>query len=207
MMKAFLHGLIVALGLILPLGMQNIYIFNQGANQKSFKNTLPSVFTAIICDTFLIISSVLGLSLIILAIPWIENLVLNIGLIALIFIGFMIWNTSPSSTEKSVEPLSYKMQILYAASVSLLNPHALIDTVGVIGTNSMQYFGVDRYIFTAACILVSVAWLFCLSFAGHYMRKIDKREKILFKLNKVSAILIWSVALYVSYLLYLNIIN
>lgn len=205
-MQAFLHGLIVALSLILPLGMQNIYIFNQGANQKHFINTLPSIFTAIICDAFLIISAVLGLSLIIFAIPWLETLILYLGLIALIYIGLFIWNTKPSGIQEGVEPLSYKMQILCAASVSLFNPHALIDAVGVIGTNSMHYYGADRYFFTAACILVSVVWFFCLALFGHYMHKIDKQGKILFKLNKVSAILIWSVALYVSYLLYLSII-
>lgn len=206
-MKAFLHGLIVALSLILPLGMQNIYIFNQGANQKYFIDTLPSILTAITCDSLLIISSVIGLSLIIFAIPWVETLVLYLGLIALIYIGFLIWNTKPSVVGEELKPLSYKKQILFSATVSLFNPHALIDAVGVIGTNSMQYYGKDRYIFTAACILVSVVWFFFLSIAGHNMRKIDRQGKILFKLNKVSAILIWSVALYISYLLYMCIIN
>lgn len=206
-MKAFLHGLIVALSLILPLGMQNIYIFNQGANQKYFVNTLPSIFTAIICDSFLIISSVLGLSLIVFAIPWVDTVVLYVGLIFLIYIGFLIWTTKTPGIKEGSEPLSYKKQILFAASVSLFNPHALIDAIGVIGTNSMQYHGADRYIYTVACILVSIVWFFCLSLAGHYMRKIDKQGNILFKLNKVSAVLIWAVALYVFYLLYLSIIN
>lgn len=36
MLKAFIYGLILAFGLIIPLGVQNIFVFNQGASQKHF---------------------------------------------------------------------------------------------------------------------------------------------------------------------------
>lgn len=36
MLEAFIHGALLAFGLILPLGIQNIFIFNQGATQKRF---------------------------------------------------------------------------------------------------------------------------------------------------------------------------
>lgn len=207
MIIAFLNGLIISLGLILPLGMQNIFLFNQGANQKHFSHTLPSIFTAIICDSFLIISSVLGVSLIVLTIPWVETLVLYLGLIFLVYMGFIVWYSKPTDINEGKKPLSAKKQILFAASVSLLNPHALVDTIGVIGTTSMQFRGTDKYVFTAACILVSTIWFFCLSIIGHFMRRIDKQGKILFKLNKISAILIWCAALYIFRLLYLILIN
>ena len=29
-----IHGLLLALGLILPLGAQNVFVFNQGANKN-----------------------------------------------------------------------------------------------------------------------------------------------------------------------------
>lgn len=34
MLQPLIHGLLLALGLILPLGAQNVVVFNQGANQK-----------------------------------------------------------------------------------------------------------------------------------------------------------------------------
>ena len=40
-MGALFHGVILALGLILPLGVQNVFVFNQGATHKKFRNALP----------------------------------------------------------------------------------------------------------------------------------------------------------------------
>lgn len=34
MLQPIIHGFLLALGLILPLGAQNVFVFNQGANQK-----------------------------------------------------------------------------------------------------------------------------------------------------------------------------
>lgn len=33
-MNAIIHGIVLAFGLILPLGVQNVFIFQQGAWQK-----------------------------------------------------------------------------------------------------------------------------------------------------------------------------
>ena len=65
-MEAFLHGIILAFGLIIPVGVQNVFVFNQGATHKAFRNALPAVITASICDTILILLAVAGVSLIIL---------------------------------------------------------------------------------------------------------------------------------------------
>ncbi|HLN62256.1 MAG TPA: hypothetical protein VK464_11950 [Symbiobacteriaceae bacterium] len=43
---AILHGLILAFGLILPLGVQNTFIFTQGALHRRWAGALPAVLTA-----------------------------------------------------------------------------------------------------------------------------------------------------------------
>jgi len=50
-MTGFIHGIILSMGLILPLGVQNLFVFNQGAMQKTFFRVVPVVITAGICDT------------------------------------------------------------------------------------------------------------------------------------------------------------
>ena len=42
--------------------------------------------------------------------------------------------------------MSARKQIGFAMSVSLLNPHAIMDTIGVIGTNAAIYEGVDKMV-------------------------------------------------------------
>ena len=41
--EAILHGIILAFGLIVPLGVQNVFVFNQGALQPTFMRALPVV--------------------------------------------------------------------------------------------------------------------------------------------------------------------
>ena len=66
MTEAILHGIILAFGLIIPLGVQNVFVFNQGALQPTFMRALPVVITAGICDTILIVAAVSGVSLLVL---------------------------------------------------------------------------------------------------------------------------------------------
>ena len=42
-MQSIIHGFLLALGLILPLGAQNVFVFNQGANQKKLTKALPVI--------------------------------------------------------------------------------------------------------------------------------------------------------------------
>ena len=198
MIQAFIYGFILALGLIIPLGVQNIFIFNQGATQRHFLNALPSVITASLCDTLLIVLSVLGVSVIVLTIPWLKTAIFIIGFFFLLYMGWITWNSRPEKLRKNANPYSAKRQIGFAASVSLLNPHALLDTIGVIGTNSLQFIGQDKLIYTLACITVSWCWFFGLSVAGFFLHRLDKTGLGLKFINKLSALIIWGVALYIG---------
>ena len=65
MSEAIIHGIILAFGLIIPLGVQNVFVFNQGASQPNIWSG-PVVLTASICDTLLILIAVQGVSLVLL---------------------------------------------------------------------------------------------------------------------------------------------
>ena len=197
MLEAFIHGFILALGLILPLGVQNVFIFNQGALQPRYRNVLPAVITAALCDTLLISVSVLGVSLLILGSFWFKVILVGGGIIFLVYMGWTTWNTKPNIEKGSIaKEFSIKKQILFAASVSLLNPHAIMDTVGVIGTSSIRYEGEEKVIFTVTAILVSWIWFFAISYIGRITGKIDKSGKVLLILNKISALVMWAAAGY-----------
>lgn len=196
-MNAFFYGAILALGLIIPLGMQNVFIFNQGVTQQKWKHALPSVLTAFICDAILILSAVTGVSLIVLSLPVVKTAVYFLGFIFLIYLGFVSWRSNGPQLD-TIKPLSTAQQMIFAASVSLLNPHAIIDSVAVIGTNSLNFIGTDKWIYTMACILVSLCWFVGLSFSGHFFKKADSNGKMLKWLGKISSFTIWGAALYIG---------
>ena len=202
-MEPFFHGIILAFGLIFPLGVQNVFIFNQGAIHKKFRNALPAIMTAGICDTILIYLSVAGVSMIVFSFEWLKILLLLIGFFFLTYMGWVMWKSSPEvSANQEKSQFSARRQITFAASVSLLNPHAIMDTIGVIGTSSLAYIGYEKWLFTMSCILVSWVWFFSLAISGRKIGQIDKNGRYLRRMNQASALIIWVMASYMAYHLF-----
>lgn len=54
LLHAFLHGFLLSLGLILPIGIQNGFVLSQGSLHKRWLQALPTVVTASLCDTLLV---------------------------------------------------------------------------------------------------------------------------------------------------------
>lgn len=196
-MHAFWYGIILAFGLIIPLGIQNVFIINQGASQPKWIQAIPAVLTAFICDAILIFAAVMGVSLAVLSLPGVKTIIYYIGLGFLLYMGWVTWRSSQQSNTE-FQPLSARQQIYFAASVSLLNPHALLDSVAVIGTNSLHFMGTDKWLFTCACILVSFCWFVGLSLVGRLFQKKNTQQHALQWLNKFSALTIWGVAAYIA---------
>ena len=112
--------------------------------------------------------------------------------------GFVLWRTNTAATAVDGQTFSMKRQIIFAASVSLLNPHAILDTIGVIGTNSLTYSGNVRMGLHANNNSRFLALVFRTSMGGRYFGKIDSSGKLIALLNKVSALVVWGVAVYMA---------
>jgi L-lysine exporter family protein LysE/ArgO len=199
LVEAAIHGIFLSFGLIIPLGVQNVFVFTQGAGQPKLTRALPAVITASLCDTLLILLSVQGVSLAVLTFQWVKFTLLAGGLLFLVYMGWSVWNAAPDREIGSSESMPVKRQISFAASVSLLNPHAILDTVGVIGTSALHYSGKEKWAFALACILVSWCWFFGLALAGKLLGSLDRTGRRLRVVNKVSAFIIWSVAVYLGW--------
>lgn len=194
MKAAVLHGLLLAFGLILPLGVQNTFVFTQGALHRRWVGALPSVLMASVCDTLLIAAAVSGLSVVVLAAPWVKGVLSWAGVAFLLYMGWATWRTEPSA-ENAAEEWPARRQAVFAASVSLLNPHAILDTVGVIGTSSLAYEGAPRLAFALACVLVSWLWFAGLAMAGHLLGVAAGGVALRRWLNRISAVIMWGVAI------------
>lgn len=198
MLAALLHGIILAFGLILPLGAQNVFVFNQGASQPKFRGAIPVIITASLCDTLLILLAVLGVSVVVLTIPVLQTVIFTFGILFLLYMGWSIWKSDPANLSEQEAAMPTKKQIVFATSVSLLNPHAILDTIGVIGTSSLSYTGSEKVAFSAACITVSWLWFFGLAVLGKTVGHFDTEGRFLKIINRLSAIIIWGVAVYLA---------
>jgi L-lysine exporter family protein LysE/ArgO len=192
----------LALGLILPLGVQNTFVLTQGALHRRWAGALPAILTASVCDTLLVSVAVSGVSLLVLTVPWFKAALSWVGVLFLAVLGWLTWRSAPAVETTGDEEWPARRQLIFTASVSLLNPHAILDTVAVIGTNSLQYGGTARLAFTLACIAVSWLWFFGLATGGHFLGRLavsggsgqDLGRNFLRWLNRISAVIMWGVA-------------
>lgn len=168
--------------------------FNQGANQPKYRYVLPAIITAGLSDSLLIIIAVVGVSIIIMSLSVLQAIIYIVGLIFLMYMAWTIWHDKPS-TDGEAQIMSPMKQVSFALSVSLLNPHAILDTIGVIGSSAALYSGSNKIAFTIACISVSWLWFFLLAILGKMVGSIDKTGKLLTIINKISSIIIIIVAL------------
>ncbi len=107
-----------------------------------------------------------------------------------------LWFTKPETAKAPVKLTPYK-QIAYALSVSLLNPHAILDTAGIIGTNSTAYTGSALVVFTLSCIAVSWIAFVILVLFGRIIGDFDSNGKITGYINKTSAVVIFIIACFI----------
>jgi L-lysine exporter family protein LysE/ArgO len=196
-MQSFLHGFVLAIGLILPLGVQNLFVFNQGAVQPNFLRALPAAMAAAVCDTLLILLAVQGVSLLLLKFCFFKMVLVGGGAFFLLYMGWLTWHSSGmAGMAEAQRGISTKQQLFFAASVSLLNPHAVLDTIGVIGASSVNYQGQEKVLFTLACIVVSWLWFFCLAVLGRLVGSQAWFSGRVIWINKLSAFFMWGSAVY-----------
>ncbi|UCZ53434.1 LysE/ArgO family amino acid transporter [Bacillus shivajii] len=197
-MEAFIYGFILAFSLILPMGPQNVFIFTQGINQPTYRKALPSILTASISDTLLILVAVFSLTMIADIFENLRPILLIGGFVFLLYMGWTIWKASAKERDQD-PPATAKKQVAFAASVSLLNPHALLDTIGVIGTQSLIFSGVDKWLYMTATISVSWLYFFMLALLGRLIGHKDKNFIFRTVINKLSAITMWVLAIYMLF--------
>ncbi|GJM06604.1 MAG: putative amino-acid transporter YisU [marine bacterium B5-7] len=200
-MEAFIQGMLLAFGLILPLGPQNAFILSQGATQPRLWQAAPAVITAGICDTLLILLAVLGVSAVLLEVPTIKMAMVIVGVCFLLFIAWQLWKTPADNKNNAPrQRMSWQKQILFACSVSLLNPYAYLDTIGVIGTAAMSYHRHDRMLFTTGCILTSWLWFISMTVLGRIVGARENKGFIARHINHIAAMIMLFSAGYVVYL-------
>ncbi|QXG62310.1 LysE family transporter, partial [Bacillus spizizenii] len=126
--------------------------------------------------------------------PVFETVMMAGGFLFLLYMGWVTWNSRPKANQNEKNTFTAKKQAAFAAAVSLLNPHAILDTIGVIGTSSLQYSGLEKWLFMAACIAVSWIWFISLAIAGRLFQTIDTSGRLMLIVNKCSAVVMWAAA-------------
>jgi len=153
------NGFVIGAGMIIPIGAQNSFILNQGIKQNYH---FYAATICVLCDIFLMSAGIFGggalLSTnetLLMIFTWAGILFLSVyG--ALFFKNF-IYHKQQSSVQ-TIKVSSLKMVIITALAVTLLNPHAYLDTIVIMGSISSQFPDSQKLAFLIGTILASFVW-------------------------------------------------
>jgi L-lysine exporter family protein LysE/ArgO len=192
MLAASLHGFALALALILPLGPQNMFVLTQGSQGK-LKQVLPTILTAALSDSLMIFAAVAGVAAIVEHYSALRMGLAIAGGVFLIWMGYKSWMRAPALTSEA-KTMGAAVQIRQSLSVSLLNPHAVMDTVIILGGGSSLYVHADeRWAYALAAASVSWMWFFFLAAGGAVLSRWSGRKTGRL-LGRSSALLMWLIA-------------
>ncbi|MPZ26287.1 MAG: hypothetical protein GEV12_07485 [Micromonosporaceae bacterium] len=168
-MTAAAAGVLLGLALIVPLGQQNVFVVTQGV-AVGLPRALLAVVGAASCDTLLILLGAGGASAILHQISGLRPTLLAAGAVLLVYLGVRSLRAT-GGDGFDAEPVIGRRQVLgRTVAVSLLNPHAILDTVGVLGAAIVAQPAGSRVPFAAGVVVASWLWFLFLASAAALLR-------------------------------------
>ncbi|KTD34388.1 LysE family transporter [Legionella moravica] len=171
-MFVYFNGLLLGLSLIMALGPQNVFLIKQGARRN---HATLSAAVCFICDIILACASVAGLHQILLAHPTLKIWLVWFGTAFLLYYAIKAFRSAfthhKKESDKAHQPHNRVQIVLFALGFSLLNPHAIIDTLVIIGSGSSQ-FPHNKMAFLLGVISSSLLWFSSLTVTTRYFSNI-----------------------------------
>lgn len=171
-MTDFGSGMLLGLALIVPIGPQNVFVLNQSI-AVGMPRALAAVAAAGLCDSLLILAGAVGVSALLLGVPGLRPTLLAAGVLLLMFLGIRSLRTRIVEEGSLFEGqrLTLRTVVSRTASVSLLNPHAILDTVGVLGAAIAAQEAGQRAVFASGALTASWVWFLILAVAASLLRR------------------------------------
>jgi L-lysine exporter family protein LysE/ArgO len=177
MLASFFRGIALGFSLIIAIGPQNAFVIKQGIIRKHV------LLTAVICsltDTFLICIGVLGFGSIFISHPMLNKIALIFGIIFLTAYGLISFKKAIDpqvlTTDMAASTSNTKSIVLVLLGLGLLNPHAYLDAVVLIGSVAAQNSGAARYYFGAGAIAASIIWFFTIAFGARILKPLFENK-------------------------------
>lgn len=167
-MSAYLSGLLLGLAIIIPIGASSLFVLNQGL-QIGFPRALVGVSTVCLCDSLLIVLGAVGASALLVALGY-KELLIALGSIFLVVLGLITLSTRPSHDKAKAYSRGTVAVVAQAVAVSLLNPHAILDTIGVIGAVIATRAVEEQVLFGVGTLSATWVWFFTLCIGAVVVR-------------------------------------
>ncbi len=188
-MYIYFNGLLLGLSLIMALGPQNIFLIRQGVLRR---HAALSALTCFISDLILITASIVGLQDILASHDNLRISLTWFGALFLLYYGISALKRSRQLKGQETLPTPKHLNrwqiVMLALGFSLLNPHAIIDSLVLIGGRSGQFPGYE-HVFLLGVLSSSFLWFTVLTFTAYYFSKLLTQGSVWRRIEFSSGIL------------------
>ena len=205
---SYFQGLLLGLSLIIAIGAQNLFVFNQGLIGKHI--FLVCLFCSI-SDTFLILIGYLGIYLIINDSIFLQNLIIFLGFIWLLIYGILkikdgllIDKNHFNIQFTEISNRSLTKTLVAIAGITWFNPHVYLDTVFLIGSISNSVEQQKQIPFLIGCMSSSFLFFFFIGYLGFKIGPLIKTPIIWRKINILFGIIMIILAFYIIFKYFIN---
>jgi L-lysine exporter family protein LysE/ArgO len=157
--------------LIFALGAQNLYVLESGLRKQ---HHIAVSFTCFFCDMSIIMMGVMGMATLLESYPEIKIIfgVLGVGFLSHYAVEKLRIREVDIIYKDSLEyKTTIKKSIQRAATFSVINPHAYLDGIILIGGYSSKYSDFsDRILVGLGASIYSLIWFLILSNASSTMK-------------------------------------
>ena len=191
---ALIKGLGTSAGLIMAIGAQNAFVLSQGLKRQYH---WPIAGVCSFFDAVLITLGVAGMGALISQ----NELWLSVarwgGAAFLFWYGFGALRSALKDQSLDADrkgATSLKKALLTTLAVTLLNPHAYLDTVVLIGSIGGQYPEGERFWFAFGAISFSFIWFFGISLGARWLAPLFQKPIAWRVLDAAVCLMMWSIA-------------
>lgn len=161
-MNILLQGWLLGLAYVAPIGMQNMYVINTSL-EKSRIRALQVALIVIVFDVSLALACFFGVGLVLEKFIILESLILGVGSLVVIYIGYSLITHKSNSTVKTDVNQSIPKIIFVCFALTWLNPQALIDGTLLLGSFRATLSAYDAVFFIIGVGLASAMWFLGIS--------------------------------------------
>ncbi|MEA3422515.1 MAG: LysE family transporter [Bacillota bacterium] len=151
------QGFLLGIAYVAPIGMQNLYVINTAVS-KNKARAYQVALIIIFFDISLAIACFFGMGLIMDKFEILKAMILFIGSIAVMYIGYSLIRSKPE-LKSDIDVNKTIMQVIAICfTVTWLNPQALIDGSLLLGGFRASLPIADANVFIAGVAIASFTW-------------------------------------------------
>ena len=189
------QGFGLGLGLIVAIGAQNAFVLRQGLRRR---HVALVVVLCTICDSALITLGAVGVGTLVASSPILTKLAVYGGAAFLIVYGGLTLKNALRPGNLTVArddgTMDTRAIVTAALGFSILNPHAWLDTVVLLGGIAGQFPTDQRVVFTGGAILASAVWFVALGAGAAWLSPVLARPKVWRVIDLVIGLMLWTIA-------------